>query len=168
LCYGLITKAQNNSSDSLITLLNQKKSEKEKLGLLIQITKSFINTQPDNALVYGKLAISTAQKVNDNAQLALTYKYLGIAHFNKGDYVNALDNYELSKNTYIKTGDKKGEANILSNIGNIYFNKGDDVKALEYYLQSLRIAEEIGDTLRIVTTLVNSGAVYTMKKTNLR
>ncbi len=164
ICPVLSIHAQNDTSDSLITLLNQTKNDKDKLTLLNQITKSFINTQPDNALVYGKLAISAAQKVNDNAQLALAYKYLGIAHFNKGDYVNALDNYELSKNTYIKAGDKKGEANILSNIGNIYFNKGDDAKALEYYLQSLRIAEEIGDTLRIVTTLVNSGAVYAMKK----
>lgn len=91
-------------------------------------------------------------------------KNIGLAYYIKGDYINVLDNWEMSLEAYRSIGDKVGIGNLLSNIGAVYFNQGDDPKALEYYLESLKVSEEIGDKLRIATALNNIGAVYFNKK----
>lgn len=48
---------------------------------------------------------------------------MGIANYYKGDYVEALDQWQKALIVFDSIGDKSGVANMLSNIGGIYFNQ---------------------------------------------
>ena len=71
---------------------------------------------------------------------ALTYKYLGIAYYNKGDLDNALAAFQQSY-------EKGKDIESLSRVGNIYFRKGTDLegKFESENANKIRVAKNIAD-----------------------
>jgi len=156
--------AQSREQDSLKAIINLNRNDSTSVNALIELSKTYLASNVQLSLHFAEQANQLAVKIRYAKGFALSYKAIAISHFNKGDYVKALQNYESSLAVFDSIGDKKGAANIYSNMGNIYFNKGDDVKALELFLKSLKIAEAINDTLRMVTCMGNVGAVYALKQ----
>lgn len=134
------------------------------INRLIQLSRNNFSEAPEMSIFYAKKARRYADSVKYYAGAAVALKTIGIAYYNQGKNVEALDYWQKAFEIYKLINDESGEANILSNSGAIYFNGGDDVKALEYYLQALSLAEKTGDQLRILTTLNNIGGVYFNKK----
>ncbi|MFN5324808.1 MAG: adenylate/guanylate cyclase domain-containing protein [Bacteroidota bacterium] len=136
------------------TLLNKK----------IETSKEFFNSNPDLAIQKSTEALEESKKCNLPRTTASALKNLGIIYYNKGDYINALENWNEALNIFSNLGDLAGVANIESNLGAAFFNQGDDATALEYYLSSLKKAESLSDTLRMITLYQNIGTVYLNKK----
>lgn len=155
--------AQNNESDSIKKLLSNTKADTATVNLLIALSKSYFNSDPNAAIRDAEMAKQMAIQINFKRGIALASKNIGIAYYMKGDYVEAINNWNDAKAVFDSIGDKVGIANMLSNQGAVYFNQGDDAKSLELHLQSLKMSEEIRDTLRILTSLTNIGAVYLNK-----
>jgi class 3 adenylate cyclase len=149
--------------DSLKKLITASEEDSNKVNLLNALTKSYFNDNTDTSIIIAASSKKLAEKINYLTGLALALKNTGIAYYMKGEYKDAIINWQQALEVYTDIGDKKGIANMLSNQGAVYFNKGDDAKALELHLQSLKISEEIGDTLRILTSLTNIGGVYSNK-----
>ena len=131
---------------------------------LLQQSRDNFSEAPDKAIAYAESAYRYADSVKYYRGAATGLKNIGIAYFNQGKNVEALDYWKQAFEIFKLMNDESGEANILSNIGSIYFNGGDDAKALDYNLKALVLAEKIGDKLRILTTLNNIGGVYFNKK----
>lgn len=161
---GKISCAQPNDSDSLKSLIGNAKADTATVNLLIALSKSYFNSNPDSSIKDAELAKRLAQKINFKKGIALSSKNIGIAYYMKGNYVEAINNWNDAKAVFDSIGDKAGVANMLSNQGAVFFNQGDEAKALELHLQSLKMSETINDTLRIITSLVNIGSVYTNKQ----
>ncbi len=135
-------------------------SDTNAVNSLLQLSKENFNTAPDKAIDYGMQASKLAQKINFYRGWATALKNIGIAYYNQGKYIEALDYWHQSLNRYELNKDNIGVANLLNNIGAVYFNQGDDAKALEYYLKSLKVSEQTGDKLRILSAMNNIGGVY--------
>jgi len=151
---------QDEQTDSLLKLLQKTKKDTTRVNILNQISLSYSNTSPENAIKYGTQAKQLADSIAYTRGLAYALKNIGIAYYSQADNVQTLANWSQSLKAFEEINDKKGIANILSNLGAVYFNKGDDANALDYYNKSLKYAEELNDTLRIATALINMGAVY--------
>ncbi|MFT3681314.1 MAG: adenylate/guanylate cyclase domain-containing protein [Ferruginibacter sp.] len=159
------SKAQSNEIDSLQKLLSVPSiTDSAKVDLLNTISKSFISSNPDTAIVIANSAKSLAEHINYQPGLALALKNIGLANYTGSKYKDAIVSWQQAQDVYQLIGDKKGVANMLSNQGAVFFNQGDDAKALELDLKSLKMSEELNDTLRILTSLINIGTVYLNKQ----
>jgi len=151
-------------TDSLKFILKKTTDEKRKVELLNELSKTYLNDNTDSSISISIRTKTLAEKIKFKKGEALANKYIGTAYYLKGDYKQAILNWENALIIYKQIGDKKGIANILGNQASAFFTEGDDAKSLELDLQALKIAEEINDTLRIVTCLANVGTIYMNKK----
>jgi len=114
-----------------------------------------------NSIIFSNLAIELAKELNDNAELCSSIHNIGNIYSDQGRPVEALENFELSKNIAEKYGIKDKLSSILGSIGVAYYEKGDFAKALECYSRQIEIQEELGDKQGLSITLNNIGIVYT-------
>ncbi|MEJ2593764.1 MAG: adenylate/guanylate cyclase domain-containing protein [bacterium] len=160
-----------SAQDSALIELTQKIAltgqDTSRVDLLIELSRYHVRTAPDTAILICEEAEELAEKLNYQNGIATALKYIGMAYYFQGRYLETIQYWKRSRDVFEKAGNTKGVANMLSNIGAIYFNQGDDTKAIEMYLQTLKVAEEIEDSLRIATVLNNIGGVY-FNKTNTR
>jgi adenylate cyclase len=156
-------QGQDRYTDSLQKVVQTNKSDSARVEALLELAIGSLSENLDEAFRYANLAVQVAKEKNYLRGLAKAYKYVGMVHYYRSKWVEALENWQLSYEIFERVGDKVGMANMLNNMGAIYFNEGDNAKALENYLLSLNLAEESKDTLRIATAMINVGAVYMAK-----
>jgi class 3 adenylate cyclase len=155
--------AQDKVLDSLRSVIEKAGNDTLKVNSLLELSRRFINVNPDAAIHFAKEALELAQRLGYKKGEGLANKNIGLVYYNKASYVEAVNYWQLSLAIYDSIGFKEGVANIQSNLGAIYFNQAEDAKALEYYFSALKTAEDLKDTLRITTTLQNIAAVYQRK-----
>lgn len=165
LCFPMYSPvAQTPEIDSLKKEIRSLPDDSIKVEALLALSKQYFSESPEEAIAQATYAKELAEKINYPKGVAYAYKNIGIVHYRRQEYIEALNNWQESLQIFQKTGDKKGQSNILTNMGSVYYNKGDESKSLELDLKSLQLAEEIGDTLRIITSSNNIGVVYSTKK----
>ena len=81
---------------------------------------------------------------------ALRLNELGVQQFKRGEYREALNNFEQALVIFQKNKDK---AAIINNIGAVYLKLGEYDKALDYYQQSLAIKKKIANKPEVPLTL---------------
>src|SRR4051812_25128766 len=96
LSFSMACPAQDKQVDSLLIALKHAKEDTGKVSTLNLLSKKYFNTEPDKAILYGLQARDLAAKLNDNEGLAYAHKYVGLGYFNKGEYLEALKEDELS------------------------------------------------------------------------
>ncbi len=151
---------QDKQIDSLTSVISALPADSAKVESMLTLTQLYFGTDPEKAISIGYKAEKLGRKIHYLKGAAYALKYVGIAYYYQGNYIESLGAWQKSLAVFDSINDKVGMANIQSNIGAIYYNEGDYSSALDYYLKSLKTAEEIKDTLRIVTALTNIGAVY--------
>ncbi len=158
--------AQNDDPyvDSLQQVIKSKYPDTVKVKTNNELSYYYLFSDLDLSLKYANEAKLLARAIKYNRGLAYGYKWAGAAHYYKGDYLDALEEWKLSVQIFDSINDLIGQSNILSNIGAIFFNQGAFDKALENYSKSLKLAEQAGDKLRIATAFLNIGAVYVEKE----
>ena len=162
--WNTFVQAQTREIDSLTKLAAELSDDSSKVNSLIALSSQYLNTDLNEAIRYGKEAVTLAEQISFKKGEAYGYKAIGIGYITQGNYPEAAVQFQHSLALFEEMGLKVGIANILSNLGVVYFNGGDDTKALDYYLRALKIAEEIDDRLRIATALNNIGGVYNNKR----
>ena len=166
------SNAQNVKIDSLRKLLKTDKQDTNKLIHLNKLAGEYINLGSyDEALQLLNFVLQLSDplikqakdpefsKVTQRAK-AFAYNSIGMISANRGNYPEALKNYNASLKIKESVGDKKGIAYTKNNIGNINFYKGNYAEALKNYLVSLKLREAIGDKLGLAAIYGNIGSVY--------
>jgi signal transduction histidine kinase len=159
----LLSLGQTNKIDSLQAALATAK-DTIKVNLLLDISKSYISSDPTQAIMYANQAKNLASDLKFQRGEAYALKNIGLAYYVQGNYVEVLKYWQQSLKIFVAIQDQLGISNILNNIGSVYNNQGDDANALEYYLKSLKAAEKLGDKLRIASAMSNIGLVYFNRK----
>jgi tetratricopeptide (TPR) repeat protein len=118
-------------TDSLKFILNKTTDEKRRVELLNELSKAFLNDNTDSSINISSRTKLLAEKIKYKKGEALANKYIGTAYYLKGDYKQAILNWENALTIYKQIGDKKGIANILGNQASAFFTEGDDAKSLE-------------------------------------
>ena len=115
------------------------------------VTKSVVSEEVKIAQVEGK---------KQRRDEALRLNELGVQQFKRGEYREALNNFEQALVIFKEIGERKSEGGTLNNIGLVYSSLGEYPKALNYYQQSLAIRKQVDDKSGEGITLNNIGAVY--------
>jgi len=164
-CHVFTGMGQNSQRDSLRSLLNNKQvinlhqADSVRINQLNQLALSFFPSAPDSLLYYAQIALREAQKLSYLNGIALSHRYIGIAHYSFGDYDEALRNYEKAIEISLETGNKNDLASNYNNMAIIFDIRGDNEAALDHYLKSLEINREINHERGIAYNLLNIGLI---------
>ncbi|HBS87763.1 MAG: hypothetical protein A2W91_11395 [Bacteroidetes bacterium GWF2_38_335] len=140
----LQVKGGGGNIDSLKLLL-QKSNEKEKILLLNELAKEYLEISIDSGKYYAGEALRLSDKYGNEKEKANAYHYLGIILNKQLDFDGALKYFNKSLKIRKKTGDQIGVSKSLSNIGKVYQSLQQPRRALEYYNESLQIREKTSD-----------------------
>jgi adenylate cyclase len=120
----------------------------------------YLFSQPDSAFYYAQLQYDFAKSKGLKKQVANALNLIGVSFSVRGNFIEALDNYQRSLKIEEEIGDQKRISTLLSNIGNTYDFQGDYPKALDYHLRSLKIVEKTGDRYGFAASMSNIGNIY--------
>ncbi|MCB9135845.1 MAG: protein kinase [Anaerolineales bacterium] len=102
-------------------------------------------------------SLALAGAVNDLAELALTYNYLGLNKQTASNYPEALQLYEKSLSLYAQINDPIGKGRALNNLGVILYRMGELDEAQKNVEASLAIRRGLGDPKGTADGLNNLG-----------
>ncbi len=155
-----VSGQQNKKLDSLTRLLSIAKEDTNKVNILNELCKFYINTDASVALKYNKQAIEVAEKINwPNGKIAC-YNYAGRVNYVLFDTAKCVYFYSKGLQLARHVHNRKMEGYILSNMGLVYAQKFQYEKALENYEAALKIDRERKDVLTESKVLNNIGLVY--------
>lgn len=61
---------------------------------------------------------------------------MGLVYYYQGDYLNVMEYWTKSLETFERISDTVGIANMVNNLGAVYYTQGANTKAIENYLVS--------------------------------
>lgn len=164
IAFSLTTFPQANKIDSLKMLLSTATEDSNKVNVLLQLSRLYLASSPDDAMKYSVQARDMAQQIGYYPGIAFALKNIGMVHYNRTNYAETIDAWRQSQSLFESTGDKANAALLLNNIGSVYMNQGDDAKALDYFFKSLKLAEQSGDKHKVSLALGNIGTIYSGNK----
>ncbi|KAA9327292.1 tetratricopeptide repeat-containing sensor histidine kinase [Adhaeribacter soli] len=145
--------------DSLLQALPTA-SGNDRVNILNQLCWLNRELSPDKAITYSKQAQELAKKNGFRKGLAQAYKNSGILFYDKGNFDQALEFYNLALPIREELKDQSGIASLYNNIALVQDARGDHKGSLASHLKSLRIYESLGDKPGISQTLNNIAVVH--------
>jgi signal transduction histidine kinase len=156
----------SETPDSLMIIL----SEPEKHHDTILYRANYLlawqlkSIKPDIALIHAEKALHIAEKIQDVDKIADALAYIGVIHWQSGNFDKALDYHLESNGLFNQTKNENGIAKSLTNIGIVFTDQGQYEKALEFYFKALTIYSQINNNQGMATVLNNIGLVYYIQK----
>ncbi len=160
----LTVSAQNPEIDSLKNLLQKHtKEDTIRVNLLNETAYRFYSINIDKLLKYAEEAGELADKLNFTKGKAESLHRIGIFHFNKSNYPEAIECFQKSSKIWEELGDKKGISYCLINLGSIHSIQGNYPQSLKYYQKAMKILEELGNKQGISYCLNNIGIIHSIQ-----
>jgi len=151
--------SQNNSIDSLENLLNKAK-EKEKAGILNQLSGNYLKVSPEKSLEYGLLAKKFAVSY-DKVEIEIdAIINIGHAYYLMASYDSAVNFYNMA---LPKAKEKNLEEKIAINnrqLGSIFWHTNDYEKSLTHFLDALTYYEKVNNYESIAAMQNSIGLVF--------
>lgn len=160
LCAPAFCFAQDPKADSLITALQTSKEDTVKVKILNELFIQQEYSDAAKAETYLKRSLELCKKSGYKRGMVQTYTYLGYQAEDKGDYNEALKDYQTSMEIAVLLDDKKSVAASYNNMGNVFYFQGNYPDALTNYFKSLKIREQLNDKHGIADAYSNLGLVY--------
>jgi tetratricopeptide (TPR) repeat protein len=132
------------------------------LDTLIIASETYVEENPDTAMVLGEIAFEMANAGNDYKTQALAARWIAEAYFYKNEYRMAIEYYMKSAAAeYQNSNDSTGlMAERISDAAYCYQELGIYSKSRELFQLSLGIQERLGNKVEIGTNLLNIGTSY--------
>ena len=150
--------------DSLELSLEFTEDPKDKVDVLLKLSKEFENNDPDKAFNYAKKANNLAKDINDNKGILNSMINMAYVCRSTTDYKSAMDFATKSKELAEELSSIKELALSLQLIGRIYFDLGNYDKSSGYFFECLKHYEQINDKEGVGKSLSSIGSVYFEQK----
>lgn len=116
----------------------------ETANLLMKIGEVYLKTKEfDKSLAYLKRALNYATVGNDTLNLGKILTNLGLAHFNKGDYINAEETLERAKKEVMRIGDKTLLAEVYKQLALTNEKLNAKSKEVAYFRQYISLKDSL-------------------------
>jgi len=122
---------------------------------------SLKKSDPQQALVYNREALSFAHDVQSSEILADINRLMGELYITENNLQPAINYFLISEKLYKEFGDKKKLATVYGHLGRMYYNNNFELdKALSYYNKMMDIAIEVNDKKLIAASYDNLGSLF--------
>lgn len=151
--------------DSLTTILKQyTKKDTTLVDILNQTGFEYWTIEANKSEQYGLEALELAKKLQYKSGEAMANRVIGVSHWARGNFYNALEYLFAAQELYQKNNDLLGAANSTMNIGLVYADQQNPEQALKYYMSALDFFTTVGHEDRIGTTYTKIGSAYASQK----
>lgn len=151
--------------DSLTTILKQyTKKDTTLVDILNQTGFEYWTIEANKSEQYGLEALELAKKLQYTPGEAMANRVIGVSHWARGNFYNALEYLFSAQELYQKNNDLLGAANSTMNIGLVYADQQNPDQALKYYESALNFFIQVGHEDRIGTTYTKIGSAYASQK----
>ncbi|WP_075350229.1 tetratricopeptide repeat-containing sensor histidine kinase [Algoriphagus marinus] len=154
------TQSQRELLDSLKTALNQAENPTDQATILSELVWNYVPISMDSAIIFGERGIETAKPLNDPALLSQLYSDLGYAWMEKGELVNARENYQNALKLRVELGDSAKIYGTITNLGSVYQRDFQSDSAMVNYLKALAFFERTGNERYADFVKNNIGVIY--------
>ncbi len=120
----------------------------------------YLFNDPDSAKYYAQMQYEFADSTGLEKWQANALYTLGVAHYLKGEFADALQNFNKCLSIREKINDEKGIAVVLNGIGLVHSDQGNTSQAIINYTKTIKILEKLGDKSRISGCYNNIGIIY--------
>jgi signal transduction histidine kinase len=159
LTISLSTFSNNSKTDSLLASLNKTEGV-EKMEILRQVTREYMNNSVEDAIKYASQLLTLANEESNLKYKDLACSFLGELYFYFDDIDKSIEYFEDYLETNVQQEDIDGIATAYNNLGIVYRYIEKYEQSIEYYIKSLNIKEELNDSTGICNTLNNIGVLY--------
>ncbi len=144
--------SQDSKEKLLVEQLEKAGADSTKIRLLKELSILTLKSNFDVAKQYSNDLLILSLKAGDKNGQANAYNFLGNVHFNKTEYVEALELYLKSLRLFSDLGDKKMLAVVYTNIGSLNTKQGNYKEAR----LNLEMAVNLKEKLELTKSLANS------------
>lgn len=152
--------AQELSGDSLMNNLDKAGSTDKKIRMLLALADHNKSSDPEAALAYLARIKPFFWEINSMPYLGTYYRLRATIFLDKGDWKEALRNYNLSLVSYRRSNDREQQTRVLLDIGNAHITMGNIPEAFKFYLQGKDLAEQTGDDNMLGRISNNLGGIF--------
>jgi len=139
----LFVSAQNKELDSLTLQLAFQAPDTAKVNTSIKLIEILYNQKDyKKAIMFIDESERLAQSLKYDGGIAQAIYYKALIFANKDDYYNAIDNFNRSKQLFLKVDDTLGVAKVNSGIGIIEINRGNYKKGIDASLSAISVFED--------------------------
>ncbi|MDJ0837129.1 MAG: tetratricopeptide repeat protein [Acidobacteriota bacterium] len=135
-------------------------NDKDKVPVLISLTRTYRRLNPDKAVAYGREALLLLEKFPDPSLKFKGMNEIARALGNKGEYRAAVEYAQKSIALAEKLGDQRKIARAFTNLGNLFRKSGRYEQAKVVHRKALNIYKEADDRALISAALLHIGQVY--------
>ncbi|MCB9136608.1 MAG: tetratricopeptide repeat protein [Anaerolineales bacterium] len=135
--------------------------EEEKVSLILRLAEVLQlvgNWDETESLV--REALTMAEKMGNQQDLAHAYRALGEIFYRKGAHLEALEALQLAQSIFETLNDLTGVDFALRLIGSIYWRQSDYDTALRYFEKCQKVSEKIGNQNGVFRATGNIGLIY--------
>lgn len=146
--------------DSLgYVLENYNAADTLKVNLLNKLGYEYWIVDPSRSEELGEEALELARQLSYTKGKAFANRVIGVAHWTRGNYEEALKYLFEGLVLYKNIDDRLGQANCLMNIGLVFSDQMNNERALKYYFEAVEIFEDLKKFDRIATTYNKIGTI---------
>ncbi len=151
-------QSAREAGDSLaLTVLFQQRG-----ALANQLAFIQLNSQPQDAVRYGNIALESAKQTADTLLAAQAHLNIGSGYLHLEDYRNAAEQFHAALGIYVRNDNRYGQCLSLNFLGVIFRELENYSKSEEYFRRSLEAA---GDDKAIrIRIFSNLGNMYLKQK----
>ena len=139
-------------------------SLEEKVQSLFNLSNHTVEkniSESEDYLVQAEKIINAGKKIkNKEKLLADVYSKIGVIHYRRGNYSDAISFYLKAKRIYDEADDIPNICEVLHNIGVIYRFQGEHKKAIRNFKEVIELNKQIKDTFRIAAAYNMMGVSY--------
>ena len=152
----------NASPDSLFSVANlQNLSDSERLLAIESAQKKCSEEEKQSFLEH---LIQISEQENWLSILAKGETDLGLYHYRRGDYPEALNHYQKALVAYEKVSDGSGQGQVYNLLVTLSKKQKDYQRAHEYLDKTMEVCSQINDSSCLSTVFDNRGLVYSEQK----
>lgn len=158
-CIMLSAACVSQVNDSLLYQLKQIPNDTERVNQIYTAGFNIRSIDPALSYHYALACKEEALTTKSPLHIAKSYNLLGILHYKKGDYKNALKFQKQALELNTSVNYDYGIAINQTNLGNIYSDLKQYVLSESCYLYALKAFNNLNNTLHITKSLINIGVL---------
>ncbi len=107
----------------------------------------------NNAMNYYFEALESAEKTNNNEQIAYSHNNLGGIFILKGDYIDAIEYLKKALHYFSADSNYSGMGYTCINLGNLYRHTGEITEGIKCFDEALVYKKKVNDTIGAAVTI---------------
>ncbi len=160
LLYSVVLSAQDTTIDSLRAGISTAKKDESKLKAYVLLAGKLSLVSFNETIKVADEGLQLASKLSDSVAYAELTRYLGMAHYFKGDYEKAADAYFIAAGIYERRNMPKESGHVINDIAKLYRKTRDLKRASAFYDQAYKLFSSQNDSSGMQMILNESGVVY--------